>query len=92
VGHDRQREPSGERCRDADGGEPCIGGAAQTPALASEPTVAGEQTLVPGVAPVSMRQRLELRMLSPLQPTKLQKPLDIGLFDLAARNQFDLFG
>lgn len=55
--------------------------------LQSEATVAGEQTLVPGVAPVSLRERLERRMASPLQPRRLQQPLDIGLFDLAARNQ-----
>jgi hypothetical protein len=56
-----------------------------------EPTPIGEQRLIPGVAPVSLRQRLEHRAAQPLAPTKLQKPLDIGLFDLAARNQLDLF-
>jgi hypothetical protein len=67
------------------------GQAAAERALLSEPTEAGEQTLVPGVQPVSLRQRLELRAEAPLQPRKLQQPLDIGLFDLAARNQLDLF-
>ena len=59
--------------------------------LATEPIPEGEQTLVPGVAPVSMRQRLEARMAAPLVPTKPQKPLNIGLFDEDARNQLDLF-
>ena len=59
--------------------------------LASEPTPEGEQTLVPGVTPVSQRQRIEARMAAPLASRKPQKPLDIGLFDDDARNQLDLF-
>jgi hypothetical protein len=43
------------------------------------------------VRPVSLRDSLELRVEAPLRPTRYQKPLDIGLFDLAARNQLDLF-
>lgn len=64
-----------------------------TPAapLQSEPTPDGEQTLVPGVRPVTTRDRIEARMAAPMIPRKPQKPLDIGLFDLAARNQLDLF-
>jgi hypothetical protein len=58
--------------------------------LQSEPTEAGEQTLVPGVRPISLRERLSMRAEAPLQPTKLQRAMDIGLFDLAARNQLDL--
>lgn len=61
-------------------------------ALLSEPTAIGEQTLVPGVAPVSMRTRLEARMAAPMLPSRPQKPADCGLFDLAARNQLELFG
>lgn len=61
-------------------------------ALLSEPTAVGEQTLVPGVAPVSMRTRLEARMAAPMLPSRPQKPADCGLFDLAARNQLELFG
>jgi len=60
--------------------------------LHSEPTPIGEQTLVPGVAPVSTRARLEARMAAPMLPRRPQKPPDLGLFDLAARNQLDLFG
>jgi hypothetical protein len=59
--------------------------------LASEATEAGEQAVVPGVAPISLRERLEHIADAPLQPKKLQWPLDIGLFDLAARNQLELF-
>ena len=65
--------------------------AAAKRALLSECTEAGEQTLVPGVQPISLRQRLDMRAEAPLQSRKLQQPLDIGLFDLAARNQLDLF-
>lgn len=62
------------------------------PALQSEPTPISEQTLVPGVRPVAMRERLEARMAAPLMPLKAQKAIDLGLFDLAARDQLDLFG
>ncbi|CAM3524873.1 MAG: hypothetical protein GYB53_02255 [Rhodobacteraceae bacterium] len=59
--------------------------------LASEPTQEGEQTLVPGVRPVSQRERIEARMAAPLTPRVPQKPLNVGLFDEDARNQLDLF-
>lgn len=59
--------------------------------LQSERTRDGEQTLIPGVRPVTTRERLEARMAAPMAPRKPQKPLDIGLFDEAARNQLDLF-
>ncbi len=59
--------------------------------LATEPTPEGEQTLVPGVRAVSQRERLVLRMATPLGPRKPQKPLNIGLFDEDARNQLSLF-
>jgi hypothetical protein len=61
-------------------------------AFLSEPTPTGEQRLVPGVVPITMRDRLQARMAAPLLPTRAQKPLDLGLFDIAARNQLDLFG
>ena len=60
--------------------------------MLSEPTPVGEQRLVPGVVPITMRDRLQARMTAPLLPTRPQKPLDLGLFDIAARNQLDLFG
>jgi hypothetical protein len=57
----------------------------------TEATPLGEQMLVPGVAPVSTRQRIEARMNGLLMPKKPQKPLDIGLFDDMERNQLNLF-
>lgn len=57
----------------------------------SEATPEGEQLLVPGVGPVPTREKIEARMAAPMTPRKPQKPLDIGLFDLAARNQLNLF-
>jgi hypothetical protein len=59
--------------------------------LPSEPTPEGEQILVPGVAPIGLRERLALRIEAPLVPRKPQKPLNIGLFDEDARNQLSLF-
>lgn len=59
--------------------------------LDSEPTECGEQTLIPGVPPVTLRQRLALAQAQPLAPIKAQKPLNIGLFDENARNQLSLF-
>jgi hypothetical protein len=58
---------------------------------ASEPTEQGEQMLVAGVAPISARERLALRLAAPLTPRAPQKPCDSGLFDMAARNQLSLF-
>ena len=51
----------------------------------------GVQTLIPGVRPVSLRERLTLQASAPLIPKKSQKPLNIGLFDEDARNQLNLF-
>ncbi len=59
--------------------------------LLSEPSECGEQTLIPGVEPVTLRERLNFRMNAPLEPAKQQKPLNIGLFDEDARNQLNLF-
>ena len=49
------------------------------------------QTLIPDVAPITPADRLALRAEAPMRPTRLQKPCDFGLFDLAARQQLDLF-
>ncbi len=57
----------------------------------TEPSAAGEQCLVPGVAPISHGDRLRLRGDAPLAATRPQRPCDVGLFDLAARDQLDLF-
>ena len=69
-----------------------LGTPADALAILSEPTPIGEQRLVPGVVPITMRDRLQARMAAPLLPTRPQKPLDLGLFDMAARDQLDLFG
>jgi hypothetical protein len=63
---------------------------------ASHPTVTeateqGEQMLVPGVPPITLRQRLAALFSAPLTPRKPQQPMNIGLFDEDARNQLDLF-
>ena len=57
----------------------------------TEATVQGQQVLVPGVRPVSMKARLEVLAAHPLGSDRLQKPCDIGLFDDVARNQMELF-
>jgi hypothetical protein len=59
--------------------------------LTTETTASGEQVLVPGVAPVSLRERIERLLAAPLRPIKPQKPLNIVLFYDDARNQLDLF-
>ena len=57
----------------------------------TEPTVQGQQVLVLGVRPISMKARLEVLAAHPLGSDRLQKPCDIGLFDEVARNQMELF-
>lgn len=74
-------DPRGER-RDGAVGE----------GFAIEATAIGPQTLVPGVTPITMRDRLQWRAAAPLAPTKAQRGCDHGLFDLAARHQLEMFG
>jgi hypothetical protein len=57
----------------------------------AEPTPMGTQSLVPGVAPITQADRLASRAAQPLAPRKPQRACDLGLFDLAARNQLELF-
>lgn len=57
----------------------------------TEVTPIGQQSLVPGVRPVSMKARLEALAAHPMGSDRLQKPCDLGLFDEVARNQLDLF-
>ena len=57
----------------------------------TEATDQGEQKLICGVHPVSMKARLNVLAAHPLAPTKLQKSCNIGLFDEVARNQLDMF-
>lgn len=59
--------------------------------LQSETTEIGEQTLVPGVTPITKGDRLAALAAAPMLPAKVQRPCDLGLFDMAARNQPDLF-
>jgi hypothetical protein len=56
-----------------------------------EATPIGKQTLVPGVAPITPRDRLAMRANAPMEPSKPQRPADHGLFDTNARNQIELF-
>ena len=60
----------------------------------TEPTEQGEQMLVAGVAPVTLRDRLSLMALQPMAPRRnpnaSQKPCDHGLFDEVQRDQIDL--
>jgi hypothetical protein len=65
--------------------------AADPRAVLTEFTDQGEQVLAPGIARVSLRERLERLLAAPLRPIKPQKPLNIGLFDEDARTQLDLF-
>ena len=57
----------------------------------TEATAIGNQTLVPGVAPITPRDRLAIRANAPLEPKKPQRPIDHGLFDPNARNQIEMF-
>lgn len=60
----------------------------------TEPTEQGEQMLVTGIAPVTLRDRLSLMALRPMAPRRnpnaSQKPCDHGLFDEVWRDQIDL--
>ena len=57
----------------------------------TEATAIGNQTLVPGVTPITPRDRLALRANAPLEPKRPQRPIDHGLFDTNARNQIEMF-
>ena len=58
--------------------------------LPTEATPEGEQTLIPGVKPVTDKGRAEAEMKKPKRGGNA--PADFGLFDINARNQGDLFG
>ena len=64
---------------------------AATMPFETEATPIGNQTLVPGVAPITPAQRLSLRANAPMEPRKPQRPADHGLFDTNARNQIEMF-
>lgn len=64
---------------------------AAAPRFEVEQTVAGTQTLVPGVAPVTLGDRLALLANAPMLPRRVQRPADHGLFDTNGRNQLEMF-
>ena len=57
----------------------------------TEATGQGEQKLIHGVHPVSMKARLSVLAAHPLTPSKMQRPCNIGLFDEVAISQLDMF-
>ena len=61
----------------------------------TEPTDVGEQYLVDGVRPVSLRESLEAMTEHPMVPKRnpnaSQQPCDLGLFDEVGRAQIDMF-
>jgi len=61
---------------------------------ATETTDVGEQTLMDGVRPVTLRDRLGVMAALPMTPKRNpaipQKPCDHGLFDEVGRAQLDL--
>ena len=65
-----------------------------TPTLPTETTPEGEQTIAPGVKPITLKDRLAVRAAQPIAPKRnphaAQKPCDLGLFDEAASNQLDM--
>lgn len=58
------------------------------PVRVAEP--APDQITMPGVPPVSLGERLQFQAGLPMQPRRVQKPLDIGFWD-PMRNQLELF-
>ena len=59
-----------------------------------EPTEVGEQSLIDGVRPVTLGEKLTARTAHPMTPKRNpnagQKPCDHGLFDEVGRAQIDL--
>jgi len=60
----------------------------------TETTEQGEQLLVSGVRPITLRDRLTLRAAQPMAPKRnpnaQQKLCDVGLFDEVSRAQIDM--
>lgn len=56
----------------------------------TEETDAGSQTLMRGVAPITLRDRLSVLAAAPMAPRVTQRSYDVGLFDLESRRQTDL--
>ena len=63
------------------------------PELPTETTPEGEQTVAPGVKPITLRDRLMLRAVQPMAPKRnpdaARKPCDLGLFDVEGRRRID---
>lgn len=49
-----------------------------------------DQMMIDGVAPVSMRERLGWLADQPMQPRRVQRPLDIGFWN-PMRDQIEMF-
>jgi hypothetical protein len=64
-------------------------GARESNGRASERTAAGDQTLIPGVAPVTDKARAEAAAAKPLRGGDAAPPAG-GLFDETARDQVDM--
>ena len=60
----------------------------------SEVTAVGRQTLIDGVRPITLRDRLTIIAAQPMtpkrNPTAIQKACNHGLFDEVSRAQLDL--
>lgn len=60
----------------------------------TEPTDVGDQTLIDGVRPITLRDRLTIMASQPMTPKRNphapQKQCDHGLFDEVGRVQIDL--
>ena len=60
----------------------------------TEETEVGVQTLISGVRPVTLGEKLTARTCHPMTPKRnpnaKQRPCDIGLFDEVGRAQIDL--
>ncbi len=67
------------------------GGGCHETEFEAEVTPLGMQTLIPGVAPLALADRLALLANAPLLPSKPQRPIDHGLFDTNARLQIEMF-
>lgn len=66
------------------------GAAGKQAELETERTAQGEQTLLPGVNPITDRERAQMGMEAPLKGGEA-KPPEGGLFDTEARAQQDMF-
>lgn len=60
---------------------------------ATEATDQGQQYLAPGVAPVTVAERLAGKWNAPMQPRRPapQRPCNLGLFDEDSRKQMEIF-